>query len=109
MSHSKSGNEKYFYLVKPLETLFALCNYNINIFFFFRSSFLYIFILNHARASYNVKNSLMVCDVSCLGVMVLWGVSVLQIVIYYNCKAHTKLISNDNNSSYYIPLEIVAF
>ena len=51
----------------------------------------------------------MVCDVSCLGVMVLWGVSVLQIVIYYNCKAHTKLIENDNNSSYYFPLEIVAF
>ena len=42
-------------------------------------------------------------DVSCLmsGVMVPRGVSVLQIVIYYNCKAHTKLISNDNHSTYY--------
>ena len=73
--------------------------------------YIYISFLNQARGSYNViKNSHMVCDVSCLGgVMVLWGVSVLQIVIYYNCKAHTKLISNDNNSPYYIPFEIVAF
>ena len=37
--------------------------------------------------------------------MVLQGVSVLQIVIYYNCRAHTKLISNDNNSIAHIILE----